>query len=579
MKIKKKYMILAIVMIAALGIIFYCNLERRYVPQGEAIDILAENYAGCSGYTQKENGSFVMDNEDPQIYLRGTNGQSIGYGVIGGLELQFASYKNQAYTSLPIQVFYAKEGEGYTEKHSIKTAVYKGIYKGRITCLIPLPLDEYASLRLDIDGDFVLQNITAYTGEMQSYLYVSGRTLENCLWYFPAAIIGISLIFWAHIVRMRQNGAGVKAYAITVLFGTRPNKGREVHLDYLRILAAVLVILAHACSPMVELAEQEWKQLLLIGGLSLGLCCNVIYVMLSGTLLLSPKTAKEESVASFYIKRASRVIIPLAAYYLLLLSLNHEVRFLPPEQIGSALRRVVTGAPDAAPHLWLIYTIVALYLAAPFFRVMVQHLSDKMLFSLAVVILSLNILTTYLPLFGMAFGPASFLAGWEGVFLIGYILTRHNEKRGYDKRSRLIMAAAVISYIAMLVIVYIDTGYMNYVYNNSPTMILTSCGIFEFFLKRKNWFANKSNLVMRLFSKYSYSIILIHWYVLFVIVQGKLHITALRFGCVGGIAATVTITFLICLILAVIFDNTVVIVCNVLFDKAVKAVRRITSTE
>lgn len=579
MKIKKKYMILAIVIIVVLGIIFYHNLERRYEPQGEALDIFEENYTGCSGYTQQEKGSFVVNGDDPQLYLRGTNGQSIGYGVIGGLELQFASYSGQARNSLPIQVFYAKEGEGYTEKHSIKTAVYKGIYKGRITCLIPLPIGEYTMLRLDIDGDFQLQNIIAYTGEMQSHLYVSHRTVQNCLLYFPVAIIGCCLIFWAHCVRMRENRAGFKAYAMTVLFGTRPNKGREVHLDYLRILAAVLVILAHACSPMVELAEQEWKQLLLIGGLSLGLCCNVIYVMLSGTLLLSPKTSKEESVASFYSKRASRVIIPLAAYYLLLLSLNHEVRFLPPEHLGSALKRVVTGAPDAAPHLWLIYTIVALYLAAPFFRIMMQHLSDKMLFSLAVMILALNILTTYLPLFGMAFGPVSFLAGWDGVFLIGYILTRHNEKRGYDKRSRLIMAAAVISYIAMIVIVFIDTGYMNYVYNNAPTMIFTSCGIFIFFLKRKNWFANKSNFVMRLFSKYSYSIILIHWYVLFVIVQGKLHITALRFGCIGGIAATVVLTFLICLFLAVIFDNTVVIVCNVLFDKAVKAAKRITSTE
>ena len=186
------------------------------------------------------------------------------------MDLQFASDGGQAPNSLPIQVFYAKEGEGYTEKHSIKTAVYKGIYKGQITCLIPLPIGEYAMLRLDIDGDFQLQNIIAYTGEMQSHLYVSYRTVQNCLLYFPVAIIGCCLIFWAHCVRMRENRAGFKAYAMTVLFGTRPNKGREVHLDYLRILAAVLVILAHACSPMVELAEQEWKQLLLIGGLSLG---------------------------------------------------------------------------------------------------------------------------------------------------------------------------------------------------------------------------------------------------------------------------------------------------------------------
>ena len=54
MKIKKKYMILAIVIIVVLGIIFYHNLERRYEPQGEALDIFVENYAGCSGYTQQE---------------------------------------------------------------------------------------------------------------------------------------------------------------------------------------------------------------------------------------------------------------------------------------------------------------------------------------------------------------------------------------------------------------------------------------------------------------------------------------------------------------------------------------------
>ena len=270
---------------------------------------------------------------------------------------------------------------------------------------------------------------------------------------------------------------------------------------------------------------------------------------------------------SFYIRRASKVIIPLIAYYFLLLHLNDEVRFLPPKQIGAALKRIMTGAPDVGPHLWLIYTIVALYLVTPFFRVMVQHMSDRLLSSLAVVILVLNALTTYLPVFGMAFGASTFLAGWEGVFLLGYILTRQSSQEGAPRRIRWILCAAAVSYVVMAAAVFVDSAQMNLVYGSTPPIVLASCGIFVLFIKYKDWFQDKSNAVVRLCSKYSYSIILIHWYALFVVVQGKLHITALRFGCLGGIAASVAATFAVCLVMAFVFDNTVVIVCNVLFDR------------
>ena len=308
---------------------------------------------------------------------------------------------------------------------------------------------------------------------------------------------------------------------------------------------------------------------MLVGGLTLGLSCNVIYVMLSGALLLN--SHKEESVGSFYIRRASKVIIPLIAYYLLLLSLNHEVGFLPPKNLGAAFKRILTGAPDVGPHLWLIYTIVALYLITPFFRVMMQHLTDKMLFAMAVVILVCNALTLYLPLAGIGFGISTFLAGWEGVFLMGYIMTK-DQTRSYDKK---IMAAAVVAFIVSVIVVFINSANMNYVYHNAITLQLLSCGIFALMLRHKSWFDGKDNAVIRLCSRYSYAIILIHWYALFVIVQGRFHITALRFGCAGGIAVTVVLAFAVSLVLGIIYDNTVVIVCGVLFDKLISGIRRI----
>lgn len=566
LKKKGAYLLLGILILVVLGIIFYRNLSHLYEMQGNLSD-LSVCQMEVSGYEVtaplESDGmdftavgkDFHVTGEDPQLILTLPAGMQLG-----GVALDFEA---AAENPLPVQVFYAKEWESYAEKHSVKGE----LRAGETRLLLPVPQGEYCALRLDIDGDFRLAGITGCDGPMKVTAYVSGETLHTCLWYFPAAIIGICLIFWAHGVRIREGGFTAGGYAKNIFLGAEPTEDREVYLDYLRILAAVFVILAHTCSPMVGLADTGWKNVVLVCGLTLGLCCNPLYVMLSGTLLLNTKGKRMEPVGRFYIRRASKVIIPLAAYYLLILHLNNEVRFLPPENLTASLKRIVTGAPDAGPHLWLIYTIVALYLVTPFFRVMVQHMGDRLLFSLAVVILVLNVLTTYLPLFGMTFGASTFLAGWEGVFLLGYILTRQNALAGAPRRNRLIVLAAVVSYAVMVAAVLRDVSWMNYVYSGTPTMVVAACGIFTLFLASKDKFRGKSNALVRLCAKYSYSIILIHWYALFVVVQGKLHITALRFGCIGGIAASVLATFDVCLVMAVVFDNTVVIVCSVIFDK------------
>lgn len=569
---KLKYAALVIVIAAAMALIFYRNLSYEYELAGETVAVFDECYFGASGYETvdiagKSGKYFEVTDNDPQFYLNLSQKQ--GLEQIGGVELVLTRLQESNH-EMAVQVFYARAGESFSERHSVNTVLSP--WAERV--LIPLPLGVYEQLRFDVDGAFELYEVNVCTEKMIERPYISDTTINNCLWYFPAVLIGFPLIFWAHGVRRKKGD--------NIFFGVKPSKNRALHWDYMRILASVLVILAHACSPMVTQLEEtggaDWKRLVLVCGLSLGLTCNLLYVMLSGALLLRSSGAAKntENVASFYIRRASKVIIPLVAYYLLLLSLNDEVSFLPPKNIGTALKRIVTGAPDAAPHLWLIYTIVSLYLVTPFFRVMVAHLSDKMLVSLAVAIIVINALTTYLPVFGMTFGATTFLAGWEGVFLLGFIMTKQSGFINADKRGGLFMLAGVIAFAAAVIVVYEDSAQMNYVYNNAPTMILMACGIFALFIKNKEKFALKSNsrvhaalgLLVRMCSKYSYSIILIHWYVLFVVVQGRLQITALRFGCIGGIAATVGLTFIICLAMAIVFDNTVVIVCNVIFDKA-----------
>ena len=278
MKKHLKYILLALAIVVALGVVFYKNLDYSYEMQGEAENILDSAYVGATGYDVAGH-VFTVNGEDPQFYLAGMSQQ------IGGIELVLANPSAEI-QPIPVQVFYAKEGENYSEKHSIKTS----IQQGNTTCQLPIPLAQYTNLRFDIDGNFTLSEIRAYTAETKITPVISNKTIKNCMMYFPAVILGFILIFWAHSVR--AEGMDAKSYMKNIFFGAETKTDRQVHLDYLRILAAVLVILAHACSPMVDLADTDWKRLLLVCGLSIGLCCNLIYVMLSGTLLLTSK--KEE---------------------------------------------------------------------------------------------------------------------------------------------------------------------------------------------------------------------------------------------------------------------------------------------
>ena len=603
---KRKWIVLLLFMLVSVISIFCLNLEHTYKMRGETKQLLPDTFMGVSGYDYyfDENSGlyhFDMANDDPQFYLSDLKNK---IGNIGGIEIEFVHEAGvtdiHKYTQ--IQIFYSKSGQNYSEKNSVKMSVRTadGI------CRIPVPRGQYDSLRFDIDDDVIIKRITSCADKMKANSYISQYTLERCMWYCPAAVIFIFVVFWTHSLDAARRRLKGRQYMQYVLFGAKPSPKRLAYWDYLRILAAVLVILAHTCSSVVDLADTDAKRLLLVCGLSLGLCCNILYVMLSGALLLSSQ--KEEKLSDFYIRRATKVIIPLVAYYMLLLYFNHEVEFFPPKGIAEAFKRMLVGAPDAGPHLWLIYTIIGLYIITPFMKVMVKNLSDKMIIALAFLILLFNALSTYLPLAGINFGITTFLSGWVGVFLLGYIFTRMFESpdKLSEWRSRLsrrlrtvaeltdeeianvpnresgryfimILVVAVLSYIISVYAVFKSSANMNFVYGCTVPIILVSSGIFVTFIRNKDWINTKTNLILRLCSKYSYSVILIHWYSLFVIVQDKFHINALRFGCIGGIALSVVLTFVVCLLIAIVFDNTVVIVLSIIFDRTIDFIRNLFS--
>ena len=168
---------------------------------------------------------------------------------------------------------------------------------------------------------------------------------------------------------------------------------RQVYLDKLRVLATVLVIAVHTVSlgsTLVPERSAVWYGFEISNYLFL--CCNLLFIMISGALLLP---VKDESAGQFYRKRFLKVLVPMVIYYILYVCAKEGFVWLLPDHWGAMLKRILLGAPEEAPHFWLIYVIIWLYVLTPFFRYVVQHIPDSVLSGLVVVILIFQILGTY----------------------------------------------------------------------------------------------------------------------------------------------------------------------------------------
>lgn len=73
------------------------------------------------------------------------------------------------------------------------------------------------------------------------------------------------------------------------------------------------------------------------------------------------------------------------------------------------LQRFFIGPPVEAPHLWLVYVIIWLYVLTPFLRYLVQNIPDPVMNGVMLVIFLLNAYVTYVPLFGVT--PPAVLSG------------------------------------------------------------------------------------------------------------------------------------------------------------------------
>ena len=142
-------------------------------------------------------------------------------------------------------------------------------------------------------------------------------------------------------------------------------KQRIVYFDYLRVVAAIAVVLAHV-------AGFYWSD---FGGRSLNWnILNIyitmirwtvpIFVMLSGSLFLS----KELNIKQLYEKNILRMAVAYLAwslFYTLVFPLYNWIFHQEPlPSLGSVILDTLSGSY----HMWFIPMIIGLYMCAPVIR-------------------------------------------------------------------------------------------------------------------------------------------------------------------------------------------------------------------
>lgn len=315
---------------------------------------------------------------------------------------------------------------------------------------------------------------------------------------------------------------------------------RKLYLDYVRFLATLFVVCVH----VVELAKVQLHPDTLAFRIAEVCCfiflsCNLLFIMISGALLLP---IKGERLRDFYVKRFSKVAIPFVVYYVIYVCAKEGIACLYPNYWLTFLQRIAVGAPTEAPHLWLIYVILGLYILTPFLRYLVQNISDEVLTGVVIVIFFVNALDTYLPLWSARLQLSGIVNTFAGVFVLGYYLSNRVSRRA----EKLILTGGALALLMTVYGIFFCEGYEAYIYNNAPIMLLFASALFLGAKRLAEHFVF-DGVLLRLVGRYSFSVMLIHWAVLHVAVKDILRVDVMSGGIVGGCVLAIVLTFILSL--------------------------------
>jgi surface polysaccharide O-acyltransferase-like enzyme len=282
---------------------------------------------------------------------------------------------------------------------------------------------------------------------------------------------------------------------------------REHWVDFLRVVATFLVVLAHIG---VWGGGPGWADAFFYTLSRIGV---PLFFMLSGYLLLP----KEEDTWSFLKKRASKILIPFFFWSVVYDVYSNQALAetgLTLESVFRMLVRILRG--PRAPHLWYLYALIGLYLFTPILRLFIAK--ARKLDVWYYIILWLLAVPVFLIVQGFTPIRSGFelyyFSGYVGYFLLGLALG------GLELKPKVIWLAAslfILGFVATFTVVSLnlfpdlDEAVLRTYF--SLNVVAMSASAFLLLKQPRDRILPSADGLLFSISRASFGIYLIHWLV------------------------------------------------------------------
>lgn len=210
---------------------------------------------------------------------------------------------------------------------------------------------------------------------------------------------------------------------------------RIVYIDFIRVLAMFLVVLAHACASRLEhgVGSVDWNvahSLVIITEVAVPL-----FFMISGsTILNSPKT---RSIRYLFKHRLPKILVPfiiwsiITAYFARQIDGTYTYHSFMQSVISMYHQPVIIA-------YWFIYPLISLYLLSPLLKAMVDSLSSTRLNYLLILwFVFMMIIPAIIPalpsdirVYFKAYSMSKIVfSSYLGYFLLGYKLSQEKHRK------------------------------------------------------------------------------------------------------------------------------------------------------
>ena len=315
---------------------------------------------------------------------------------------------------------------------------------------------------------------------------------------------------------------------------------RDYSLDRLKAIGAFAIVLLHSSADVVINSPNIHSSIWWTGNLFDSMCRwgVPVFVMVSGALLL--EQSAKTTIASFYRRRAGKILIPLIFWSTFYIIYDHFDTHS--KDIATIFSNIVHGTPYY--HLWYLYMLLGLYFIIPLLGRVLAAISEKEQLLLTCVIFAIASINTTLNILNDSNSP-TFLSSFipfTGYLIAGYYL--YSEKEDYTPRPYLplaVLCGVLTAISTALLLAGQGSKAWDITYNEfNPIIIIMSLCIFNTSLGYRPYSSRFNGLIHRV-APDTLGIYLIHPFWLSIL--HKLGLTPFIVHPALGIPLTVTTAF------------------------------------